>query len=267
MLGALIGAGANIIGGLLGKSSAEKQASQNIAMQKEFAQKGIQWKVEDAKAAGLHPLAALGAQTSSFSPISVGGDPLAAGISSAGQDISRAVDATRSQSQRLDAYGKTVQDLNLRRMGLENELLASQIAKINQAGTPPPMPTAGDRYLVDGQAQSGLVKTNPLAINSTAPGSASSEAGAHAETGYARTPYGWAPTMSKDFQERAEDDIGAMIGWAIRNRLGGFPPPKSQVPINEPSEYWFFNPFRQEYVKRNRSKSRWFNGGFGKWDG
>jgi hypothetical protein len=35
----------------------------NIALQREFAQKSIQWKTADAKAAGLHPLAALGAQT------------------------------------------------------------------------------------------------------------------------------------------------------------------------------------------------------------
>lgn len=40
----------------------------NYNAQKEFAQMGIRWKVADAKAAGIHPLYALGANTVSFSP-------------------------------------------------------------------------------------------------------------------------------------------------------------------------------------------------------
>lgn len=39
--------------------------AQNNATQREFAQNGIQWKVEDAKKAGIHPLYALGASTAS----------------------------------------------------------------------------------------------------------------------------------------------------------------------------------------------------------
>ena len=39
-----------------------------IVTGKQFAKRGIQWRVHDAKKAGLHPLAALGAQTTSFSP-------------------------------------------------------------------------------------------------------------------------------------------------------------------------------------------------------
>lgn len=41
---------------------------ENIAMQKEFAQNGIQWKVADAAKAGISPLAALGAVDPGFSP-------------------------------------------------------------------------------------------------------------------------------------------------------------------------------------------------------
>ena len=47
----------------------EKQMEREIARQYEFAQNTIQWKVEDAKAAGVHPLFALGAQTQSPTPI------------------------------------------------------------------------------------------------------------------------------------------------------------------------------------------------------
>lgn len=48
-----------------GKSNTEA----NIQQQREFAQKGIRWRVSDAKKAGIHPLFALGANTASFSPV------------------------------------------------------------------------------------------------------------------------------------------------------------------------------------------------------
>jgi hypothetical protein len=88
-------AAAPIVGGALGFFGSKKSsdataeaARMNIAHQKEFAQKGIRWKVQDAKEAGLHPLAALGAQTGSFSPVSVGDQ--GAAYKSAGQSISNA---------------------------------------------------------------------------------------------------------------------------------------------------------------------------------
>jgi len=248
MLGALIGAGANILGGILGSNSQEKAAKQNAALQREFAQNGIQWKVEDAKKAGIHPLAALGAQTSSFAPVSVGGDSLAAGISAAGQDVSRAIDATRSASGRIDAYNKTVQDLSLRRMGLENELLASQIAKIRQAGTPPPMPTAGDRYLLDGQADSGLIKSTPMERNTTNPGFPHQEAGPVSEIGFARTKAGGlAPMYSKDTKDRLEDDTLGMISWNIRNRIAPMFDVHGFEGVGDGNMY-MYNPVTQEYL-------------------
>lgn len=250
MLGALIGAGANLLGGLIGKNDAESQQRKNLAAQKEFAQHGIRWKVEDAKAAGLHPLAALGAQTSSFSPISVGGSSLASGVSAAGQDIARAVDATRTQSEKMSAYTKTIQDLNIQRMGLENQLLSSQIAKVNQAGLPPPMPSTEDPYLVEGQTQSGI---NPQKLKRVNPplGNPSIEPGAIVDTGFARTPTGWAPVMSKDVKDRLEEDLIGSLLWNIRNRLA--PTFGSRVnPPNvsrEPGEMWVYDPASQEYRK------------------
>lgn len=69
----------DIVGGLTGidfgrsdrEDRANAQFDQNMAMQKEFAQMGVRWRVEDAKAAGLHPLAALGVQPSQSSPVPV----------------------------------------------------------------------------------------------------------------------------------------------------------------------------------------------------
>lgn len=56
-------AGLNLLGGYLGSKSASDANQSNAELQREFAQHGIRWKVADAKAAGIHPLAALGATT------------------------------------------------------------------------------------------------------------------------------------------------------------------------------------------------------------
>lgn len=58
----------SIAGGLLGKKSQEDANERNYQMQKEFAQNSIRWKVADARAAGVHPLFALGASTNAASP-------------------------------------------------------------------------------------------------------------------------------------------------------------------------------------------------------
>lgn len=147
MIGSIISAGANIIGGLMGQSSASKAAEQqaavareNIEMQKTFAKKGIRWKVEDAKAAGIHPVYALGAPTTSFSPISMSStadNSLGRGIAAAGSDIGRAMNATRTGSERVDAYTQAAQQLSLEKGALENQLLASQIKRLESQSNPP----------------------------------------------------------------------------------------------------------------------------------
>ena len=92
--GNIFNAGAQILGGVMSDRSTGRQNVQNVANQKEFAQKGVQWKVEDAKKAGLHPLYALGANTTSFSPVpvtgSATGDAIARGASNVVKNMSQA---------------------------------------------------------------------------------------------------------------------------------------------------------------------------------
>lgn len=80
---ALIGGGASLLGGAISSLTSGSSAKQEYENQKEFAQNSIRWRVADAKAAGLHPLYALGAQGASYSPQAAVGDDF--GISSAGQ--------------------------------------------------------------------------------------------------------------------------------------------------------------------------------------
>lgn len=245
MLAAVIGAGASLASSILGNRSAEKQAEKNIKYQKDFAQKGIQWRTQDAKKAGIHPLAALGAQTHSFAPVSVGHDY--SGLAQAGQDIGRAIDATRNSGERVDAYTKTVHQLQLQRMGLENELLASQIAKVRGAGHPPASPSPTNLGMIPGQ---GDVKTQPHKVTASHPNDPSREAGAITDTGHAWTGTGWAPVMSDDFKQRSEEDPWAVLGHWVRNRVPqtfqykpSFKPPFQALS----DEYWAYHPYAQEY--------------------
>lgn len=259
MLGELISGGASIIGGLFGKSSAEKANKANIKLQKEFAQNGIQWKVADAKAAGLHPLAALGAQTTAFSPSVVGDTSFGTGIAQAGQDVGRAINSTRTQGQKADAYTKTVQDLSIQRMGLENTLLASQIAKTNQAGSPPDMPTATQRYLVDGQGEgkvstpnlpSGtpLISDQPLQRVVSDPSAPFQEPGAINDLGFARTSTGHTPIPSGDMKQRIDDDLIGTLIWNLRNRLLPTVGLNRTPPYKAPrGSHWEYDRLRQEY--------------------
>ena len=118
---AAIGAGSSLIGGLIGSNDQEKQSKKDYKRQKEFAQNAVRWRVADAEAAGLHPLAALGASTASYSS-SVGGSPMAAAVEGAGSAIAQGASAF------LSPVDKAAQSLLLEKGKLENELLAAQIA-------------------------------------------------------------------------------------------------------------------------------------------
>ena len=183
MIGDMIAAGGRIIGGFLDRDTANKNrdqemriAQQNMQLQKDFAQQGIRWKVDDAKQAGIHPLYALGANTTSFSPVSISGGSSSNWsdtLGSMGQDISRAVQSTRTGQERVDAYTKSVQALELEGKKLDNDIkrasLASSVARMRDNANPP-MPG----YVPEAKefeerprlvASGNVVNTDPLSSN------------------------------------------------------------------------------------------------------
>lgn len=122
MLEHIINAGSKIIGGIISDNAQSKNVEKQLAAQREFAQQGVQWKVADAKKAGVHPLYALGAQTHSFAPMSIGASGLGSAVSSMGQDIGRAVAATSPAAARAaDAQIRLIEaqarNLELQNMG------------------------------------------------------------------------------------------------------------------------------------------------------
>lgn len=225
MIGALISGGASILGGILGNNQRKKEA----AMQREFAQNAIQWKVADAKKAGIHPLYALGAQTATYSPQAVGDF----GLSQAGQDIGRAIDSGLTSGERATRLSGRAAELQLQNMELQNQKLASEIALTTQAGTAPPPVTPNP--IIPGQ---GVVQTNPSENVSTMPGAPESEAALQASITWRRTPRGFEPVIPKNLAESLESDILGQLKWQFDNRIAPsfgatsttIRPPKSYLP-------------------------------------
>lgn len=258
-----------------------QQAEKDRALQREFAQNGIQWRANDARAAGLHPLAALGAQLASSTPISISGgggggtssfssptstpgSPFAgasmgSGISAMGQDIGRAIAAASPESARVAQVAETQTALQLQNMKLQNELLASQIAKTSGASIGPSMPTATMRKMIDGQGntptKNGRIKNNLVEEKKHEPvvghpTQKHSEPGEVTDLGYAKTKHGYTPVPSKDVKERIEDSFLSEIMWEIRNRVPqtfGFnlSPPAHVSP--KKGDRWWYSPLMQEY--------------------
>lgn len=250
MLGNLISAGASLLGGILGNRERDQQQERNDRLQRDFAQQGIQWRVNDARAAGVHPLFALGANTHSYAPNSTG-DSLGPAIASAGQSIGRAVDTTATGTQKVDTISKAASALTLEKGALENELLRTQIFRMKQQQNPPAA-TPEVKYLLDGQGETqlpGIVTDGPLKRTGVSPTQPHTEAGAIPDVGYARTGTGYAPVPSADVKERIEDIMPAEWMWFIRNQMmptAGFnqSPPAITAPDGK---VWQFNPLKQEY--------------------
>lgn len=151
MFDAILGAAGKLVGGLFDRNdnkravdAQERMAAQNIALQREFAQNGIQWKAQDARNAGIHPAFAMGANTTSFSPVSIGTAPSSnwsSTLGGMGADIGRAINSTRSGAQRDQAFTDSVQKLEIEGKSLDNDIkrasLASSVARLRDNPNPP----------------------------------------------------------------------------------------------------------------------------------
>ena len=170
--GSVIGAAGGIASSLFGSNSQNKANEQNLqlareqlAYQKELAKTQIQWRVEDAKKAGLHPLAALGVSPMSYAPVSgsaVGADYSGVGqsLQQMGQDIDRARMAALDREERKKALAlqDTQTALALKNQELNNQILEQELisrrVKLIQQLTPGMASLYGldrRRYAIPGQ--------------------------------------------------------------------------------------------------------------------
>lgn len=219
MLGELLSLGGSILGNVFANKAKEKEYKQ----QKEFAQSGIQWKVQDAEKAGIHPLYALGANTVSYSPQSVGGGDYSY-MADAGQNIGRAIDATRSNPARGAATALTA--VQLEGLQLDNDIkraqLNSALSLARQPGTGPGLPSTATNSVIPGQGNTPQVDGPSIElqkkISPANTGQPSAEYGEVPDIQYARTSTGWAPVMPQQIAESFEQDAVGGLQWQWRNK-------------------------------------------------
>lgn len=217
----------NLAGQVESVAASNADARQNAAnlnnyqMQKEFAQNGIRWRVEDAKAAGLHPLAALSMSGSGASPsFAVGNGDFSA--------VSRGVPRSTLMENIMAA-------LAMKRGWLENELLNIQVRKAKQALGP-----AGTPELKPKSATPVIGSRHNDAIDAGAINTMAYEKLGNGEYGI---------TQSSDAKERNEDDEIAENLWHVRNRWRPPDPPVEWLPDAGGGAYrWSWRRLQQKFV-------------------
>lgn len=135
---ALAQAAGSLAGGIAQQYFGQSAADQAWKRQKKVLQNQVQWRVADATAAGLHPLAALGLSPAA-GPMAAEVGGVGAALSDMGQNVGRAVSAYMNPQEK--AVAATLQTQQILNNDLQNELLKTQIASqkatLSQAGNPP----------------------------------------------------------------------------------------------------------------------------------
>lgn len=276
-LGSVVSAVGSIAGGILGANSAQNVAGMNYEAQKEFAQNGIRWKVEDAKRAGIHPLYALGASTQGYSPS--GGYTGDYGIADAaahfGQGYERAQQAKMTKEERdKQDVRDAIQDMaaleDLRQKKRMNDaqirLANSEIFRnfalstnaLRKTGLPPAIP-GGLGGVIAGQGNSyatGQTTPEISSVVTSEKGTPSVQAGSPPDVRFYRTLSGGrAPLPTEDAGDAMDAALGAGLQWSFRNNL--VPWLANFFPINDPhrlpGEYYAL--LTGEYRKKDSKRS------------
>lgn len=225
IVGPAIGAGATLGGGLLSGGINWALTNKQLQAQREALQHGIRWRVADAKAAGLHPLFALGANVQAPSPM-VLGDTVGPSLAEAGQSLGGAI------SRMGDVALKN-------KMILENKLLESQIgesdarkglyqaeaSKIMQQGqTGLGIQSEFQGPVIEGQHPNppGFIDINPAPVVSSKSGHPESQAGLNPFFEEQLLAPGFPIMLPRTQGESAEEIISEMspaawLGLLLRN--------------------------------------------------
>lgn len=220
-----------------------------MARQEQAAKNSIQWRMADAKSAGLHPLYAMGIQ-----PASVGGSgvsfvgsqdmasqasapqhsaPQASGakdysfLGAMGQNLSRALQKGLTKQERyqlaLDtAVQKQKQDwvdrLQIEGMQVDNDYKRAQIARLQADQVGPPSPSISDRERV-ARHPVQVQASKPIIGDPTRPGN---QPGPIQDYKYVQRADGsLGVTYSDDMKNASDDDIFEQAQWQWRNRIYG----------------------------------------------
>lgn len=259
--------GAAQLGGNILSSSSSQHANESALKH------SVQWRVQDARKAGIHPLYALGAPTMQLGAMPVDFSPLA----DIGQNIDRAMEAARDRKERNSARNSRIMGgtsaiqsqadaLQLENMGLQNDLLRSQISRLSADQVPPSFPAMGAMTDIPGQ---GDMRVQPIPATPVinAPGRSGQEAGVITDYGFARQADGGLTIVpSNDVKNRIEDSPMEWE-WFWRNRVvpafTGNPqarPSSSDYPLPQGTQ-WRYSRVRGAFYPYDPVLNRFLVGG------
>lgn len=158
---ALVGATGSLLGGAVSTNSAKKQAQQsfqqNYNAQKEFAQNSIQWRVQDAKKAGINPYAVVGGQTVGYTPQdSSYQDSFGQGISHGMNRIADAMGQLNLANVKAEVKGKEL-DNQKKALELANKAIKTQMGQTSKIFTNPIQEITGSKLVTFGNGEKRLV--------------------------------------------------------------------------------------------------------------
>jgi hypothetical protein len=258
--GSILGSVADIFG----ISSASRDAKKNRQAQEEANRNAIQWRVADAKKAGIHPLYAMGNPGISHTPVySSAGEHM----SSLGQNLGRAVMSAATGRERREAAATAAQresiqfDQDTQRRELENQYLRTQIALLDRSQVPPSAPP------LESGAAPGTVRVRPSEPIASSPDNPARQAGSINDVQFfRRNDGGIGLTYSEQMRERSEDDMVEQGLWQWRNRmlpfLSGRSPPRGPSTREFPlpsGQTWRWDGRRQGFFPWRVNQNTWVN--------
>lgn len=261
-IGGAIGAVGSLAGGFLqsqGQQSAnrlaEAQFDFNARRQDEYMHNAVLYRVNDAKRAGIHPLAALGASLHSPSPISVGGGipdtGIGSGLAQAGQDIGRAVSSMKTEDAKVRAYRDAISAASLTKVEAEIDYIRSMTARNLQLSSPS-IPRAGvvQERMIPGQGNAPL--NVPMSwINPGSEGAPVSEK-VVPDVSHSSTKHGEYPVPHKATKDLIEDNFWHQSAHFFRNNILPYFDRSAHTPPRAlPDGYrWKFSPIWGYYPQR-----------------
>lgn len=179
MWGAIASAAASALGSYMSNKSKSDAYNDSTAFsreqfeyQKALHQNQIQWRVEDAKKAGVHPMAALGLSSMSFSPVSAASSPEYDNwLGEVGQNIDRAIQQgkTRAEREQAQALQDKLIGIQIRKGEADADLAETQAAsarfELQRQLFPSPPPVNRSTGLVPGQGDSLSGNTSSKAVH------------------------------------------------------------------------------------------------------
>lgn len=270
--GSLIGAGSSLAGGMINATTSKIIAREQMRLQKEFAQNGIQWRVEDAKKAGLHPLYAIGASGATYTPVSQDSSAMGNAVADAGAYLGKAVDQSIDRATRKELEQENVEYQRLMREGniemmrqnilgkkLDNDYVMQQLKNSQKtlASGNPGRPLAvstpmGEIFVnnpdvkrytskVSGNGASALAGVNlkKADVTLSTPENPAQVAGANSDYQLIRSRDGYEIVASQPFADATDDDYIAKGLWQFRHFIGDrLDPPDNLNSASYPLPNW-----------------------------